>query len=443
MDALRSQRPRRPIAQVLVLLVISVCLSGCDDASVPDLDPMAPAVDVALPDSPIDLSTLLPTLERQLLDHGATLHPPLGDAALERLQKSLPCRLPHLLAQIYRWHDGVDRIVPAYDLLPLAQVVEDYHAIQAMERDIGVPESAGWPKTYLPILRMDAQEYIALDCTAPDQGALLHNFNEDPRWDARYRGLGHFLRVTSSAYELGAYRLRDGDLDEWPLRYAQAFRAHAHPQELTALEAHWSKVSDALAHGSSAGLRLAVTWATMFPHERYVAVLVRRLSDRNPAVVAIAAFALGELRAQDAEPALAIQLSHPSGEVRNFAAGALARLERIDPQSGTVGTLIALLDDPDELVRLSAIEALATARSSTAVAPLVAVLAHSRPGIQLQVVHTLGELRDRSALAALRQLRAQLAAQSPLPDRGGTRGSDPPPQRLLAAVDDALRKIGP
>lgn len=126
----------------------------------------------------------------------------------------------------------------------------------------------GWPPNYLPILELDGKEYLALDCAGLDGGAIRHNMNEDPTLDAYYRGLGHFLRVTLTAYESGAYRKRRGYLQDDPIGTALAFRHHAEPSELAALEGNWQRINTVLEKAARMELHLAITWVQLFPDER-------------------------------------------------------------------------------------------------------------------------------------------------------------------------------
>lgn len=431
----------RSTSYLAFLVAIFFALCACGQRMI-DGSSVKPLADTSQPDSRVDLEQLLPAIEVQLEKQGSARKPPITDAELQRLAQAMPCPIPTMLEQIYRWHNGVDRLLPGYDLLSLDETLNELRGIRQTELAVGVPASLAWPKTYLPILRFDSQEYIALDCARKDGGALLHNMSESSDWDARYRGLGHLLVVTLTAYESGAYRSRRWYLDENPIELSKAYRQHALPSELAGYEENWKLLARPLKDGDRQSFQSALAWVPHRPDERYIPILQGRLRDEDSEVVMHAASMLGTLRAQVAQEDLVGLLTSRSDGVRNFAAHSLACLDHLD-QGTTVDALLKLLEDDSDLVRISAIEALATARSSRAVGPLLELLPTSRPGIQQSIVSTLGELRDPRALDALRHLRLNVAAMDQdKPDRGGVRGSDPPPSRLLAGIDEAIRAIG-
>jgi hypothetical protein len=431
----------RRTSYLALLFAISCALCACGQRMIDEIS-IKPLADISQPDTRVDLEKLLLALEVQLEKQGSARKPPITDAELERLAPAMPCPIPTMLEQIYRWHNGMDRLLPGYELLSLDETLKELRGIRQTERTVGVPASLAWPKTYLPILRFDSQEYIALDCARKDGGALLHNMNESSDWDARYRGLGHLLVVTLTAYESGAYRFRRWYLDENPIKLSKAYRQHAIPSELAGYDENWQRLARPLKDGDRYSFQGALAWVPHRPDERYIPILQERLRDADSEVVMHAASMLGTLRAQAAQADLVSVLTSRSDSVRNLAAHALADLDHLD-QGHTVDALLKLLEDDSDLVRISAIEALATARSSRAVGPLLELLPTSRPGIQQSIVSTLGELRDPKALDALRDLRLKVAAMDlDKPDRGGTRGSDPPPSRLLAGIDEAIRAIG-
>jgi hypothetical protein len=420
---------------------LSLFVVGCGRASFIPPDQIKPLADVSQPDTRLDLPQVLARLDLQLTRHSVAARPGISESDLGRLRKSLPCPLPPLLERLYRWHDGVASLIPYYDFLPLADMVEEYRQIRKIEIDVGIPEGEGFKRTYLPILRFDGQEQIVVDCADERRAPLIDYFNESPSYDVRYRGIGHFLSVTLSAYEAGAYRMRRGHRDVDPVALSRAYRINAVPSEIAWSDANYALLQEPLRNGAADAFEQARGWIEHRPDGRYITILRTRVHDADPQVASRAAFSLGQMRAQEAQEDLASLLAHPSAEVRNFAAAALSELDRISP-GPTIDLLVKLLDDRNDMVRISAIEALATARSPGAVGPLLELLPQVRPGIQQYIVDALGSIRDPAALDALRALRASVAAQDRgQPDRGGTRGSDPPPSRLLVGIDAAIQAI--
>lgn len=410
----------------------------------PDIyEQLKETIDVSQPDERINLAEVFAGLDKSFSALGVQTNPPLEDTDIARLEKELPCRIPPLLKELYKWHDGIQSFLPYCDFLSLAEMVKRYHFIKQIDREVGASDGEGWPVHFLPILEFDGRTHIALDCALPERNPLYYYFVEDGIPHPRYRGIGHLLAVTLTAYETGAYHKRHDILDVRPIGEMQALRTYSTASELQAMEENWVILEKALTHLRGQEFRSIMSWiAHKVPDERMVPLLRQRLHDADPDTVAGAAFALGQLQAQAALPDLTDLLSHPASKVRNFAGGALSELDSIDSEI-TIDRLIALLDDRDDLVRISAIEALGRAKSPRPVPHLIKRLPKSRPGIQEYIVRTLAYLGDKSALPALRELQTAVSRMNlNEPNRGGSRGSDPPPVRLKAGVDWAISQLG-
>ncbi|QJR12236.1 hypothetical protein DSM104443_03321 [Usitatibacter rugosus] len=442
----------RNVALLLLVLVAAVLgvrwwmkplpIGPASSVAVTDLPPPhKPAIDLRAPDTIVDLDATFRALDAHFAAHGIVVRPPLDAAAPDRLEKELPCALPPAVRRMYLWHDGINPMIPSYEWLPLAKVIDEYRFIKRIEREVGMLESMAWPRTFLPILRFDGQQHIAVDCASPERAPMYFYFVQDGVPRAQYRGPGHFLAVTLTAFDTKAFDGRGGHLDPRPMLVREAFQRHATPAELAVMEENWAAYERSLVGLEGQALGRQLSSGSEQPDPRAIPLLERYLADPDPKVVRGAAFALGQLQAASSEPKLAGLLTHASPEVRNFAAGALSNMDTLASEA-TVDRLLAMLDDPNDLARLSAINALGTSRRQRAVAPLLERLRKVRPGIEVAIVLALERIGDRSALPQLRALQADLAKMDlTIPNRGGFRGSDPPPASRKAAVEAAIAKI--
>lgn len=141
--------------------------------------------------------------------------------------------------------------------------------------------------------------------------------------------------------------------------------------------------------------------------------LVEDLASPDPDVVVAAARRVwvDTLAGVDVGPDLARGLKHPSARVRSRCLRTLARLGR----SAYVDDVVALLQDPDESVRIQAALALRELRSWKDPAPLIRVLLDERQGerIRVDVAWSLGERRHPAAEEPL----ARVAADPTQPPR--------------------------
>ncbi len=129
-----------------------------------------------------------------------------------------------------------------------------------------------------------------------------------------------------------------------------------------------------------------------------IPMLIDALGHPQWYVVRNAACLLGEMKAEQADGALARLLEHRDERVREAAAGALAELET--PTARTA--LRRMLQDHSPSVRLHAAGAFAAAGSATTATPLAAALdAESDGDVQLGIIAALGRLGTPDAVQKL------------------------------------------
>lgn len=417
------------------ILVVALLLQACGGSTV-EFPQVQPTLDVNGSDTVIDITATLAALDRHFDTRGKRAEA-LSPERIDVLERELPCPLPAPLRAMYGWRDGIEHFVPGYDWLPLDQVVQESKRLRRYADKVS---EDGWLRTHLPLGMLDAKEYLLLDCGGSQ--TIARYFSEDGDRSIRYRGIGHLLAVTLAAYDNGGYRYNGRHLDASPTLVKQAFDRYALDGERRAAEVAWHQLELGLRNASGGRLSMFLQNAQELGDARAVPVLIERLRTAKEEDAAFIANTLGELRAAQALPELDAMLGHASPKIRNFAALSIGRIGAPLPSS-TIDKLIALLDDPDDLVKLSAIESIGTSGSPRALEPLIQRLPTSRRGIQFATVYALVELRDKSALTALRQLQADLANADPNePLKGGTRGADLTPRQLKAVVDQAIGDLG-
>ncbi|HEY8027257.1 MAG TPA: HEAT repeat domain-containing protein [Burkholderiaceae bacterium] len=428
----------------VVMFATLLGLAACkdDEKNAMEYPVFKSTVDINLPDTTVKLPELFSKLDNEFSRNGINAGPPLSDREIDRLEQQLPCRLPPMLKEIYRWHDGIPSFIPFYDLLPLAEVVEQYRVIRKIDRDVGFSEGEGWPSYFLPILEFDGKQYIALDCRVSNRAPLFSYFVEDGTPMPSYRGVGHMLSVTLAAYETGAYYRKFENMESNPIEEMRVFRKYALDSELHAMESNWLVMENSLRSAKGQAFSSLTENVKRVADERAIPILREMLHDDDSERVARAAFALGQLQAQAARPDLIALLSNKSANVRNFAASALSELPLPNTESET-DALLTLLNDSDDLVRISAIEALGNTKTLRAIPALVDLMQHSRRGIQIYVVIALGRINDKAALPALTEIRAKVQEMElDSATRAGTRGSDPSQAQFRAQVDAAIKQLG-
>lgn len=123
---------------------------------------------------------------------------------------------------------------------------------------------------------------------------------------------------------------------------------------------------------------------------------------KHPSPGEQAAIALASMGHPAFEP-LANQLTSANSTVRRNAAWAIGELTNMPPgnRAGAVPSLISLLSDSDEWVRMAASRALGELRDERAGEPLIATLSDPQWRVRALAAWALNEMKDRRAVQAL------------------------------------------
>jgi hypothetical protein len=360
--------------------------------------------------------------------------PAISNEEFQRLVARLPFTLPAELERLYRWHDGVNEIIPAYDFLSLSDSIVQYEELIAFGE--GEQDEDFFNKTHFPIFQFEG-DYFSVDCN-PESEKSIYYFSYEGETVKTYECLEQLFRIINDAYLSRAYYIEDGMVldnpvllrkiekkywsqpqldekeEEWN-RLLFALNKLKHPDaflELSLEQARLTELSVALELASPADLdkeslirRLTETY-----DERAIIFLVDFLNDKNPEIIAKAASGLGTLRARERLPEL-IKLTKSSAEVvRNLATHAIENMVSPDDKL-LVRPIIELLSDNAVLVRIAAVEALGQLRNTIAVQPLISLIQDKNSGIRYHTIQSLGKIGDASAIEVLRQRRSSALPQ--------------------------------
>ena len=127
--------------------------------------------------------------------------------------------------------------------------------------------------------------------------------------------------------------------------------------------------------------------------------------------------------------------------VVNMAGAGL--LQMVDARDACfLPNLLVVLDHPELLARMSAIEAVGGIGSKDVTLPLIERLHSENPAAKWQIIAALGKIGDESALPMLYALLAQaIAMDHTVPNKGGTRGSVPHPDSFQAILEESISSI--
>lgn len=165
--------------------------------------------------------------------------PAISNEEFQRLIVRLPFSLPSDLEKIYRWHDGVKEIIPAYDLLSLSDSIIQYEEIvEFLEEE--EEEEYLFNKNYLPIFQFDG-DYFLIDCS-PNSENTIYYFSYESDLVKEYENLEQVFHIISDAYLSRAYYIEDGMVLENSVLLRKIENKYWSQDELDKRESEWNRL---------------------------------------------------------------------------------------------------------------------------------------------------------------------------------------------------------
>lgn len=165
------------------------------------------------------------------------------------------------------------------------------------------------------------------------------------------------------------------------------------------------------------------------------------LEDADPKVIGTAAFFLGYLNHRDSISKLHALLGSPDHEVVNMAGSGLAYMVN-ETDDYLLQSLYGVLQNPNLLARMSAIETIGKIKSKDSVGVILPIFKEEEPAAQLQIIQALGEIGSVEVLPFLYDYLEEVKAMDHnQPRKGGVRGTPPHPEVIQIVVEKAIEAI--
>ncbi|WGV27893.1 HEAT repeat domain-containing protein [Halotia branconii] len=343
--------------------------------------------------------------------------PPISDEKFRRLAGRLPFKIPSIIENLYKWHDGIEQFIPGYDLLPLSDAIAEYENLIALGEEYQDKEF--FDESFFPILYAD-KSYILVDCDPSYEASIYCLFLELNDILQRYENVDQMLQIVVDAYLSRAYYMEEGLLVKNPVLLQKIESKYLSLEQQNQREAEWNKLCDEL-HQLENRDRSQEQWdfqksiliSRLYEtyDERAIIYLTKFLNDNNPQIVSKAAFGLGELRAREKVPELIKLLNHPAQVVRNLAACAIREIASPEDEL-LIQPLLTLLADEAHIVQISAAEALGRLKNPKAVATLINFfinsLSDNKSGVKYQIISALKQIGDFEVVEKLKQQKSKV-----------------------------------
>lgn len=365
----------------------------------------------------------------------------VNNSEFQKLEKELPFKIPQDVQELYKWHNGVEQFIPAFEFLSLQDAVADYKRMIKFENEMKNDERF-WKDNYLPILQFD-DSFLVAECNSRSDTKIYSVWLEGSYTAKEYESIDQMLQIIVDAYISGAYYMNYNYLDENVILLQRVKRKYLSDEQINQIDLRWQELSQKASHPPQTKLerQSLIRMLGESSEERAISYLLNFLNDENPEVIASAAFALGQLKARESLPELVRLLKHPSEIVRNLSAVGIEEIATSHDEI-LLEPLLNLLKDKELLVRMSAVQALGQIKSKKALLPLTQLLQDEKSiAVQYQIIQTLGKTVDISSIKVLNNFKKQMLALDPGTYRGGSRGSDVSPGQMIFEIDQALKFI--
>ncbi len=379
------------------------------------------------------------------------VEPPISDINYQQLAEKFPFKIPTVIENIYKWHDGIESLIPSYDFMSLSGAFAEYERLIALREEF--QDESFFNEKFLPIFWTD-KSYLVVDCDPNYEESIYYLSFESSDLPEVYENTEQMLQIIVDAYLSRAYYIEDGSLIENSVLLKKIENKYFSLDRLNEKESKWNKLCDEL-HKLEKKERLNRDTASeevytevfgysqtdfqksilinklyMSYDERAISYLTEFLNDSNSEIVSKAAYGLGELRAREKLPELLKLLDHPDQSVRSLATCAIKNIASSEDEILIQPLLQSLIrENPVEanIVQINTAEALSKLKNPNSITKLIDFLIVSLPDKESKVNHhVVSALRRMGDIRVVEQLEQRKIKASP---------------DLIKLIDEVIREI--
>ena len=301
-------------------------------------------------------------------------------------QLSLPCKIPNDLEAIYRWHNGIELILPNRDLFRYKDLQQSYKNFKnTLTKD-------KHNNLVIAVASKYAYRGLAYDCN--NSGIYEYALGSKEVAQKEFYNIKHFLKITSQAYKQKAFY---DDFDNIKIDLKKFFKIYRKylsskdKERYRKLINYLRKKSNAYTH-SSKELKLQLLQEIANTYDSNLTKEAELyLKDSDSDVVSKAIYALGDIGDKNALPSLINFLKSKKQKYRDFALLAIAKI--VDSKDASLLEYIyPMLNDKSTLVRLSAYKVIEKIASKNSLLILREHFSKEKPAIKLAIIKIFGKI---------------------------------------------------
>lgn len=309
---------------------------------------------------------------------------------------NLPCKVPLALQKIYRWHNGIELLLPNRDFFRFNDFKKSYFVAKKRKKDLNSSMVFVFASKY---------EYRGLAYSCKKQGLFEYSTYANSKSRKDFYNFNHFLKVTAEAYKEGAFY---DDVDEVNVNFKKFLKIYKSyfskkdKQRYKLLIKYLKNKSSAYLH-SSKELKLALLNEISKTYEPNLAKSVKTyLKDNDKTVVKKAIEALGNVGNKSNVPILIKYLKNNDIQIRNITLLALAKI--VDKQDiGLLEYITPLINDKSILVRISAYSVLTKIENTQSLIKARELFPTEKPIVKLAIIKLMAKTGDKNDINILKR----------------------------------------
>ncbi len=319
----------------------------------------------------------------------------IGKPLTEKIDPSgLPCKVPKQLEKIYRWHNGIEMLIPNRDMFRYKDFKLTYNAFKDK-----------LPKDNSNLVFVFASKYdyrgLAYDCNKT--GLYEYALNSKTPGLKEFYNFNHFLKIVAQSYKSGAFY---DDYDSVNVDLKKFFKVY-HNYLSRGDKARYNSLISLLKQkaklykNAPKELKLTLLEEIAKSYDSQLIDSVKiYLNDSNKEVVAKAIEALGNVGSKSALPLLKKYLKSKNIQFRDFALMAIAKIVD-NKDKGLLEYIYPMLNDKFIMVRLSAYGVIAKIKDRASLNILHKKFENEKLAAKLEIIKIFGEIGGEKELNIL------------------------------------------
>lgn len=299
-------------------------------------------------------------------------------------QLYLPCKIPNDLKTIYRWHNGIELLVPNRDLFRY----KDMQTIYSNYKD----KSTTGNNFVIIVASKNAYRGLAYNCK--NSGIYEYAPNTKTVPHKEFYNIKHFLKITSQAYKQKAFY---DDFDTIKIDLKKFFKIYR--EYLSSKDKHRYKSLVNYLNKKSYEYQNATKELKLQLLEEiaktYDSNLTKAtqlyLKDSDSKVVSKAILTLGDIGNKSSLPSLINFLHSKTQQYRDFALLSIAKIVNSKDKS-LLNYIYPMLDDKSILVRLSAYKVIEKIASKNSLIIIREHFNKAKPAIKLAIIKIFAKI---------------------------------------------------